>query len=64
MAETPIYGKKKQNALGRLPQEIVARSGDIGLGRKIIRVQQLPTSRHQFIQSFATHAAIPNRKSD
>ncbi|KAG1835786.1 hypothetical protein DFJ58DRAFT_750031 [Suillus subalutaceus] len=46
------YGEKKQNALGRLLQEIVTQSGDTtspGLGRKVIGVQQLSTSRHHFI---------------
>ncbi|KAG1766148.1 hypothetical protein EDD22DRAFT_1011813 [Suillus occidentalis] len=47
------YGEKKQNAIGRLLETIIARSGDItalDLGWKTIRVQQLSASRLVFIR--------------
>ncbi|KAG1793170.1 uncharacterized protein HD556DRAFT_524563 [Suillus plorans] len=53
-----IYGEKKQNALGRLLQEIVARSGDITVLDWIGQPSEFNSCLPAYITSYATPARV------
>ncbi|KAG2366248.1 hypothetical protein BDR07DRAFT_1396538, partial [Suillus spraguei] len=59
-----IYGEKKQNALGRLLQEIVARSGDITVLDWIGQPSEFNSCLPADINSYTTPARIPPSLSE
>ncbi|KAG2356060.1 hypothetical protein BDR07DRAFT_1613333 [Suillus spraguei] len=59
-----IYGEKKQNALGRLLQEIVARSGDITVLDWIGQPSEFNSCLPAHIVSYTTPRTLPSLSED